>query len=392
MCVSLRTLGVDRPLPVRLQDEIERRFGASFEPAEASFGDHLGQPDLVGLIAVLYTGPCLVAWLLSIRMPSTSLALFALSHWVTAMTISDRLVIVKFFVPTVLLVPLLVMQPHVQRRTYGLTAVATSVVIGVSIAIARLGGQIESAKAVSDLATDVLLVVIVPLATAVVLSVSWSNHTVMADAGRAAAASRRLVVEAADVTRRSIERDLHDVVQQRLVSAALRTTVASKLIDVEGRGHNIDLAVEQLRIGARAVDAIASGRPTLGFHGGDLGTALDALAASSPIPVAFTRSGDTTGIEPRAAGAVWLCANEALGNAIKHAGPNARCEMRLDVGQRHLAFVFRDDGAGFGTRSIPGLGQANMSDRIDEVGGELIVESAPKAGCSITVTVPLLLR
>lgn len=344
---------------------------------------------VVGLIAVLYTGPCIAAWWLSIRMPSAGLMIFALSHWVTAMVVADRLNIVKYFVPTVLLVPLLVMQPHVRRATYGVAAVATSVVIGISLAIARLGGQIQSADEASDLTVDLVLFVMVPLATVVVVSVSWSNHTVMADAGRAATVSRRLVVEAADATRRSIERDLHDVVQQRLVSAALRTTVASKLTDPEARDQNLDLAVEQLRIGARAVDAIASGRPTLGFHGGNLATALESLAASSPIPVSFATSGNPAEVHPAAARAVWLCANEALGNAIKHAGSAARCEMKLEVLQTHLVFSFSDDGTGFGTRTMPGHGQTNMSDRIDEVGGVLTIESAPKDGCSITANVPL---
>jgi signal transduction histidine kinase len=50
-----------------------------------------------------------------------------------------------------------------------------------------------------------------------------------------------------------------------------------------------------------------------------------------------------------------------------------------------------DDGAGFDVDTAwgTGLGLVSMSERIESVGGTLKVQSAPRAGTRLEVTVPL---
>jgi signal transduction histidine kinase len=88
--------------------------------------------------------------------------------------------------------------------------------------------------------------------------------------------------------------------------------------------------------------------------------------------------------------AVYFCCSEALQNALKHAGPRALIVLRLRTEGEALAFEVGDDGPGFDAGSpAPGSGLAGMRDRIEGVGGTLMIESAPGAGTRVRGRVPL---
>ena len=84
-------------------------------------------------------------------------------------------------------------------------------------------------------------------------------------------------------------------------------------------------------------------------------------------------------------------AQESLANAVKHGDP---AHVALSVSQADGVVSVRvaDDGSGFddraeGGRSM-GLGLASMRERVGELGGELVVESIPGAGTTVSATVP----
>jgi signal transduction histidine kinase len=87
---------------------------------------------------------------------------------------------------------------------------------------------------------------------------------------------------------------------------------------------------------------------------------------------------------------VFRLAQEALANAAKHAQAS-----RIDVSVRrddgHVELRVRDDGRGFDPRArYDGhLGLETMRSRAAELGGRLVLESAPGQGTDVTLTVPL---
>jgi signal transduction histidine kinase len=89
--------------------------------------------------------------------------------------------------------------------------------------------------------------------------------------------------------------------------------------------------------------------------------------------------------------AVYFCCLEALQNAIKHAGPDARIELELGEDAGSLRFQVADDGRGFArTNGRPaGAGLQNMADRLGALGGDLLVSSRPGLGTTVCGTVPL---
>jgi signal transduction histidine kinase len=87
--------------------------------------------------------------------------------------------------------------------------------------------------------------------------------------------------------------------------------------------------------------------------------------------------------------AVYFCCLEALQNAAKHAGSDARAEISIKHSDDMLTFEVSDDGQGFDTSTASASsGVQNMTDRIGALGGTLLIKSAPGTGTTITGSIP----
>jgi signal transduction histidine kinase len=86
--------------------------------------------------------------------------------------------------------------------------------------------------------------------------------------------------------------------------------------------------------------------------------------------------------------AVYFCCVQALQNAERHA-PEARAEVRLGSDDNGLRFVIHDEGAGFEVSTTDAReGMQIMRDRIAALAGELVIESTPGRGTTVTGRVP----
>ena len=100
-------------------------------------------------------------------------------------------------------------------------------------------------------------------------------------------ASRARLVAASDEARRRFERDLHDGIQQRLVSLSLELRGAQAMAPPEDE----ELAGQLAQLGSGLAEALDELRElSRGIHPavlskGGLGAALPALAARSAVPV-----------------------------------------------------------------------------------------------------------
>ncbi|MBB5897994.1 signal transduction histidine kinase, partial [Kutzneria kofuensis] len=202
------------------------------------------------------------------------------------------------------------------------------------------------------------------------------------------AASRARVVAAADETRRRIERDLHDGIQQRLVSLALDLRAAEAgvpaelpglLAELSGVISGLAAAVDELREISRGI------HPAILSEGG-LGPALRALARRSAVPVAIDVRVEGRLPRPVEVAAYYTVA-EALANATKHARAS---EVRVEAAVRgdRLHVSVRDDGIG-GADPARGSGLIGLTDRIEALEGRITVASPPGLGTSIEVELPV---
>jgi signal transduction histidine kinase len=200
------------------------------------------------------------------------------------------------------------------------------------------------------------------------------------------AASRRRIVAASDEARRRIERDLHDGVQQQLVSLGL------ELGAMEADPPSGDSLREQL---ARSKDDASSVLDALveiarGIHPailsqGGLAAALKALARRSVVPVEL-RSQIEDQVPDEVEVAAYYIAAEALTNAVKHARATV-VHMDVSTDDRHLSLVVRDDGIG-GADPGGGSGLVGLQDRVEALGGTIEIDSAAGSGTCVVVTLP----
>ena len=201
--------------------------------------------------------------------------------------------------------------------------------------------------------------------------------------------SRARIHAAADDERRRIERDIHDGAQQRLVALRVRLGLASDLMRGDPEqgaallgelGTEAESALEEVRALAHGV------YPSLLVDQG-LAEALGALARKSEPPPRIV-VGRIGRYPPEVESAVYFCCLEALQNVAKHA-PGARSVTVSVTDDGELRFEIRDDGPGFSTGTLAGVGLTNMQDRVAAVGGVLSIHSEPDRGTRVAGTIPL---
>jgi signal transduction histidine kinase len=202
-------------------------------------------------------------------------------------------------------------------------------------------------------------------------------------------ASRARIVASFDRARRDIERDLHDGVQQRLVSLALTLRGAQKR--VPDALPELDAALSQAAEGLAGVlselQEVSRGiHPAILSQGG-LGPAVKALARRSPVPVELDVRAPGRLPEPVEVAAYYVVA-EALANVAKHARASVAC-VDVDLRDGTLYLRVRDDGVG-GADPGRGSGLTGLNDRVAALGGTMRVDSPLGQGTSLTVTLPIL--
>jgi signal transduction histidine kinase len=204
--------------------------------------------------------------------------------------------------------------------------------------------------------------------------------------------------------RSRLARDLHDAVSQKLFSLRARARAAAVLAGRDPARAAAEMeAVAQLGADAHAelravIDGLAP--PELGEAG--LAESLRRYAVlagrAHGVAVRFCAA-DLAGpglpvLDEEQEAALYRVAQEALHNALRHAGAH-QITMSLSRSPRRVILEVADDGCGFapGTPVAPGipggLGLASMRGRAEAAGGTLSIRSAPGAGTTVRLAVPL---
>jgi signal transduction histidine kinase len=205
-------------------------------------------------------------------------------------------------------------------------------------------------------------------------------------------ASRERLIEAQDVERRRLERDIHDGAQQHLVALTVNLRLA-QTIAVRSPERAARVLSEQADAADVAIETLSSLSrgiyPRLLAERG-LVPALRSAVATSPLPVSIG-SVIVGRLPTEVEAALYFCCMEAVQNAAKHSGARSvSVQLAEDQARWHLTIV--DDGTGFDPRpavaSRAGTGLVNMRDRLDALGGAVTVRSSSGRGTTVTAVVP----
>jgi signal transduction histidine kinase len=221
----------------------------------------------------------------------------------------------------------------------------------------------------------------------------------------AAAEREREATRRVEAERVWIARELHDVLGHSVAVISLHASVATEGV-AEGDRSAVVSALAAIR-GASG-EAMAELRATVrSLRGGDARRApsggldqLDRLAATvsgSGLPVTVHRRGSPVPVPDVVEGAAYRVVQEALTNALRHAGAS-HVTVTLHYAGDELRITVVDDGHGIGTSdgnegaqaiTERGEGLRGMAERVTLLGGTVQAGSAEGGGFRVAVALPL---
>jgi len=204
------------------------------------------------------------------------------------------------------------------------------------------------------------------------------------------------VTAAQEEERQRIARELHDGLSPTLASLNIRLVTAGRLLEKDGHpvaGEIKELAsqvqislqdirrlIEDLRpVALDELGLVPALREHLAHCEREHGLALE-LAAE--VPERLPASVET---------ALFRIVQEAVNNVLRHAQAQ-HVRVVLTRGDDHIRLDVADDGQGFDAqlpRSGRHIGLWSMRERVEQLGGQFELRSAPGQGTTVTAVLPL---
>ena len=200
------------------------------------------------------------------------------------------------------------------------------------------------------------------------------------------------VVEAQELERRRLARELHDQTGQELTSVLLGLKAVEEARTDEERAESLATVRKQVVETLHDVRRLAVELRPKALDDFGLVAALERLRDTFA-----DRTGMRVDLEANVGDrlpndietALYRILQEALTNIVKHAEASA-VSIVLARSGRSITAVIEDDGRGFTPEDDgDGLGLLGMGERLALLGGKLKIESSPGAGTTIVAEVPL---
>jgi signal transduction histidine kinase len=201
------------------------------------------------------------------------------------------------------------------------------------------------------------------------------------------------LLRAQEDERRVLARELHDEVGQSLSAILMETgnaecaegpkELAMHLTSIKTLAEKTANEVRDLALLLRPSMLDDFGLvPALNWHGREM-----AKRTGLKIVIAADQAADRLPDEHTTC--IYRMVQEAVNNAVRHAHAST-VEVVVRREAERVLFSVQDDGAGFDTRVVRGLGLLGMEERIRRLGGQLRLDSQPGRGTRISAELPLL--
>jgi len=239
--------------------------------------------------------------------------------------------------------------------------------------------------------------------TAVGLSLAWlmkrqrEHRAALADTNRKlaqyAATTEQL---AASQERNRLARELHDTLAHSLSGVTVELEAVDALWDVDANAARpmLQHALQHTRSGLtearRALQALRASPLE------DLGLALaiaqlaDSVAARANLKLELDVPQRLVNLRPEVEQSVYRVAQEVLTNVLRHAEAT-QVRVSLARANGHLTLTIADNGRGFEKGQVANTryGLKGIGERAEMANGQLQVESEPRQGTTVRLTLPL---
>jgi signal transduction histidine kinase len=205
---------------------------------------------------------------------------------------------------------------------------------------------------------------------------------------------RRLELEVLDTANRernAFGRELHDGLGQHLVATALAAQVLAHKLGPHAEAGAVGRIVSYIEEAISRTRSLARGLLLARIEPENLVPELDELAAGASaggIQCRLVPGSQAIGATPTQCAQLFRIAQEAVANALRHAGATT-VSITLASDDQSLRLEVQDDGRGFGAgEEEDGIGLRSMRYRAGLVGGSLAIQSGEGAGTRVICRLP----
>jgi NarL family two-component system sensor histidine kinase LiaS len=195
--------------------------------------------------------------------------------------------------------------------------------------------------------------------------------------------------------RQRLARELHDAVSQQLFAISMTATAVGRTIekDWERARRQVQLIEEMAAVAQSEMRALLLHLRPVHLDGKNLAQALERLVGELKVKVPMDIAVDvdsTILFHPSAEDHLFRIAQEALSNTLRHAKAT-KMAMKLERDGKKAKLSFTDNGVGFDLeeKKQASYGLLTMEERINELGGNIQVHTAPGEGTAIEMWLPL---
>ena len=197
--------------------------------------------------------------------------------------------------------------------------------------------------------------------------------------------------------RRRISRELHDRVLQLLTTIQLRSELClNELISKpEQLERELKTIAEAAHKAATEIRSLLLEKQVIYLAAGTLERRLkdemEIFRARTGLKLEFECAIDAHDLPYEVEQELYFALREGIINAIRHSRAS-ELNLSLTQNQTTCCVDLRDNGVGFDKSSVAGgggFGLKGMRERIEKVGGHLVIETAASKGTRISIEVPL---
>lgn len=205
------------------------------------------------------------------------------------------------------------------------------------------------------------------------------------------------IIEAQENEKKRISRDIHDGPAQSLANVIFKAEYASKIIDTSPVKAKREIAElqEDVRNTLKDIRKIIYDLMPMSLD--DLGLVptikklISNIMDSNALIIDFSVVQNSVIDDQLTNLMIFRVVQEAFNNIIKHS-KSKRVALSMHISDIEIKLSITDDGIGFDvektTQSPLGYGLYNMKERVDIVGGTLLIDSEISKGTTINIRIP----
>ncbi len=262
----------------------------------------------------------------------------------------------------------------------------------ISKEVARLQSEINKNIETTFFTVIVIMIVTVAVIVVITLAVNLHEHK-LADRSLKELAHKTVMFQ--EDEKKHLARELHDGINQLLVSSKCHLELLSNKIDQPELQQHLVKSQHSLMTAINEVRHIShqlrpSALDDIGLQAA-MNSLLQDFKAHSGVEVESSLTTASGKLKSEVATTLYRVAQESLTNIGKHANANKVSVILQQMGNM-LQLIIRDDGVGFDVSTAmrkQGIGLRNMRERVEFIGGDFEIESEPGFGTEITVLLEL---